>query len=126
MEVGHSLLGPLRGYMELENNDEILLAFLYAVEKYYWPRNPYHMAAHGANTAHMAVSFLRTLSIWDMCIDLEKIAIIVAALGHDVAHPGRTNNYYINGNGILALIQSDQAVLEAAHCFILQGLIQSS
>lgn len=128
MEVGYTLLSTQKSYMELEDEEgeQILLAFLYALEKFYWSRNPYHSSAHGATVAHMAVSLLRLLDIWDLCLDLERVAVIVGALGHDVAHPGRTNNFYINACGILAMLQNDLAVLEAAHSFILQGIILSS
>eukprot|EP01054_Gregarina_sp_Poly1_P001913 Gregarina_sp_Poly_1__1912@NODE_149_length_12634_cov_195_682741_g133_i0_p12_GENE_NODE_149_length_12634_cov_195_682741_g133_i0NODE_149_length_12634_cov_195_682741_g133_i0_p12_ORF_typecomplete_len127_score18_18PDEase_I/PF00233_19/8_4e30_NODE_149_length_12634_cov_195_682741_g133_i088969276 len=63
------------------------------------------------------------IDIVNYTLELERIGFIIAALGHDVAHPGRTNNFFINANSILAVAQNDVAVLESAHSVITQNVI---
>jgi hypothetical protein len=46
---------------------------------------------------------------------LEKFSLLVAALCHDLRHPGMTNLYLINSRHPLALLYNDQSVLEHHH-----------
>lgn len=121
VEVGFVLLQPLLNYLECD--EPCLLAALYCLERFYFPGNPYHTSCHAANVAHCAVSILSMTDILNYALELEKIAFIMAALGHDIAHPGRTNNFFINTNSILAISQNDAAVLESAHSIITQNVL---
>ena len=47
---------------------------------------------------------------------LEKLTLIVSAIGHDLDHPGFNNAYQINARTDLALIYNDQSPLENHHC----------
>jgi len=47
--------------------------------------------------------------------DLEIFALIFAAMAHDLAHPGTTNNFHINAQTNLALLYNDRSVLGKFH-----------
>ncbi|CDJ45340.1 cGMP-inhibited 3',5'-cyclic phosphodiesterase, putative [Eimeria tenella] len=48
----------------------------------------------------------------------EEVVICVAALGHDVGHPGLNNAFLVSTNQSLALVYNDNAVLENYHAYI--------
>jgi hypothetical protein len=47
--------------------------------------------------------------------DLERFAYLLAAVVHDVGHPGRNNSFQINRQTVLALEYNDLSVLENMH-----------
>eukprot|EP01053_Blabericola_migrator_P002266 Blabericola_migrator_1__2265@NODE_1626_length_4142_cov_67_299877_g1059_i0_p1_GENE_NODE_1626_length_4142_cov_67_299877_g1059_i0NODE_1626_length_4142_cov_67_299877_g1059_i0_p1_ORF_typecomplete_len383_score59_53PDEase_I/PF00233_19/1_6e61HD/PF01966_22/0_055Phosducin/PF02114_16/1_5_NODE_1626_length_4142_cov_67_299877_g1059_i012442392 len=120
-EVGFVLLQPMLGYLECD--EPLLLAALFCLEKFYFSGNPYHQSCHAANVAHCGVAILQMIDILPYTLELERVGFILAALGHDIGHPGRTNNFYVNTNSILAVAQNDIAVLEAAHSVITQNVL---
>lgn len=44
-----------------------------------------------------------------------ELSLIIASLGHDVGHPGRSNNFLINTSSNLSLVYNDKSVLENYH-----------
>jgi hypothetical protein len=47
---------------------------------------------------------------------LEKFALILAAIGHDMDHPGLNNAYQMNALTELAIAYNDCSPLENHHC----------
>jgi high affinity cGMP-specific 3',5'-cyclic phosphodiesterase 9 len=47
---------------------------------------------------------------------LENFSILVAALVHDISHPGLNNNFQVATSSPLALRYNDRSVLENHHC----------
>eukprot|EP01053_Blabericola_migrator_P006285 Blabericola_migrator_1__6284@NODE_316_length_9900_cov_121_130174_g26_i2_p3_GENE_NODE_316_length_9900_cov_121_130174_g26_i2NODE_316_length_9900_cov_121_130174_g26_i2_p3_ORF_typecomplete_len351_score65_38PDEase_I/PF00233_19/1_5e41_NODE_316_length_9900_cov_121_130174_g26_i287689820 len=86
---------------------------------------PYHHAGHAALVLHTSVELLRMMGIWDGCMsNLEKKAMVVSAVGHDVGHPGKTSAFLTNMKHPLALLYNDKSVLENYHCASLLWLLQ--
>ncbi|EER07336.1 cyclic nucleotide phosphodiesterase, putative [Perkinsus marinus ATCC 50983] len=50
-----------------------------------------------------------------ICTPLEEFSLLIAALCHDVNHPGFNNDYFIKGRKHLAVRYNDSAVLENMH-----------
>ena len=46
---------------------------------------------------------------------LDLLSIIIASLGHDIAHPGLTNTFHINDSTEIDITYNDISVLENAH-----------
>ena len=57
---------------------------------------------------------------------LDQLALLVAALCHDVGHPGTTNAYQINSSSPLALRYNDVSVLENAHAASTFALLEET
>ncbi|KAI5955660.1 PDE2 [Candida jiufengensis] len=49
---------------------------------------------------------------------IQTLALLVAALGHDVGHPGTTNAFMIKNKAPTSLIYNDRSVLESYHASI--------
>lgn len=46
----------------------------------------------------------------------DALTLLIAAIGHDVGHPGVNNMFLVKLNAPLAQLYNDQSVLEAFHC----------
>eukprot|EP01054_Gregarina_sp_Poly1_P000821 Gregarina_sp_Poly_1__820@NODE_1197_length_4807_cov_58_931435_g822_i0_p1_GENE_NODE_1197_length_4807_cov_58_931435_g822_i0NODE_1197_length_4807_cov_58_931435_g822_i0_p1_ORF_typecomplete_len769_score93_80PDEase_I/PF00233_19/6_5e71NAD4L/PF06235_11/0_15YopE/PF03545_13/0_17MKLP1_Arf_bdg/PF16540_5/33MKLP1_Arf_bdg/PF16540_5/22_NODE_1197_length_4807_cov_58_931435_g822_i018544160 len=98
----------------------VLMSFLYCLQEQYRPL-PYHNSVHGAHVAHSTaciVNYLH-LSAGPAFTPAAELAYILACLGHDVGHPGRNNQFFINSYDPLSVIYNDVAVLENFHSCLL-------
>ncbi|PFH36394.1 3'5'-cyclic nucleotide phosphodiesterase domain-containing protein [Besnoitia besnoiti] len=75
----------------------------------------YHNHLHGAQVAHNTVWLARKLDLAYSLTAPDLVALIVAALCHDIGHQGRNNAYYVGARSPLSIIYNDQAVLENFH-----------
>ncbi|KAL8426524.1 hypothetical protein Efla_004889 [Eimeria flavescens] len=112
LEVGYALLCRLVGDWGCEETQ--LIRFLATIQGQYLP-NPYHNKVHGATVAHLTECLTRMLNAQRVMNSVEKATLTVAAICHDVGHPGRNNQFFVNCYDPLAVIYNDQAVLENFH-----------
>jgi len=102
--------------------DELKLdKFLMVLSKTYQNKKAlYHTALHGTDVCYSTLLILTFLKNDENKIEniseLDKVSLIVAALGHDVGHPGLTNKFLINSRDELSTIYNDRSVLENFHC----------
>lgn len=106
------------GYRFLEQlgiKEETLVQFLNAIENMYID-NPYHNKIHAADVTqtlhvllHMGGSHLASDD------PMELFALLIAAVVHDVGHPGMNNSYQVSSKSECALIYNDKSVLENMH-----------
>lgn len=47
---------------------------------------------------------------------IEKLSLMIAAVGHDLDHPGLNNTYQMNALTQLAIAYNDTSPLENHHC----------
>ena len=88
--------------------------------------NPFHNFHHGFSVANMATLFLLQAPELqnELVLDADfKLAFLVAALGHDIDHPGNDNTYEVKSNSNLARIYAQQSVLENHHIETLLKLL---
>ena len=94
---------------------EVLHSFLSAVSAAY-EGNPYHNAMHGADVCQTMHYFLTRGGMGRFLRQEHVLAALVAALVHDVAHPGRNNAFLIKAEDAIATCYNDQSPLENMHC----------
>ncbi|BFI40333.1 protein MpCAPE [Marchantia polymorpha subsp. ruderalis] len=95
-------------------------AFTNAMVMRYQP-NPYHNFRHACDVLHAVYLILTLVDGRKKLSHLEVFALALAALCHDVDHPGLTNAFLVATYDPLALRYNDRAVLESHHaatCFI--------
>ncbi|OMJ92288.1 hypothetical protein SteCoe_4947 [Stentor coeruleus] len=78
--------------------------------------NPYHNACHASDVLHSLLYFILNTDILKNLVPLNLLAVVLAALGHDVGHPGLTNRFLVNNRDRLAIQYNDSSVLENMHC----------
>ncbi|KAL7410856.1 hypothetical protein BDY24DRAFT_343673 [Mrakia frigida] len=54
----------------------------------------------------------------------DAFALMVAAIGHDVAHPGLSNVFMKNAKTPISQVYSDSSVLENMHCMLITSLLR--
>jgi len=69
---------------------------------------PYQVAGHSEPTPGNAVAAVLK--------PFDALTLLIAALGHDVGHPGVNNAFLVALNAPLAQLYNDRSVLEAFHC----------
>eukprot|EP01083_Nonionella_stella_P072667 195991_1 len=117
MALTHSILIPICNSLKFDTN--MVMAYFTEIEAHY--RSPlsviYHNALHAADVLYNMWYFLRS-QYFENQIQLSDIEIfsgLMAALVHDVDHPGTNNSYHIDSSAPLAIRYNDKSVLENHH-----------
>jgi 3'5'-cyclic nucleotide phosphodiesterase len=71
-------------------SSEVIRDWVHVVSENYGDQ-PYHNFSHAIDVAHTTVAFFRHSRLQSYLTNLDKIAITIAALCHDIGHPGRNN-----------------------------------
>ena len=133
--VGQNNVLPLIGWVILETfglkNDKIinvnkLEIFLNTISSQYLTTTLYHNNIHGADVTQTICLFFLNSNAEKMfqTTVLDLLSIFIAALGHDIAHPGLTNNFQINASTELAITYNDVSCLENYHCSKLFSILK--
>ena len=128
--VGYKNIMPIIGSVILDTfhliNDEIisvkkLESFLTSVSNEYLETTLYHNSMHGTDVTQTLSFFFLYSNIEEVCQTniLDLLGIFISALGHDIGHPGLTNNYHINASSDLAVTYNDISCLENFHTSLL-------
>lgn len=80
-----------------------------------YQKTSYHNERHAGTVAHLNVWLLRNTAFWDPLTPCQKLAVVVAALVHDVGHFGVNNSMLVNSSHPLSVTYNDRAVLENFH-----------
>ncbi|XP_058149335.1 cGMP-specific 3',5'-cyclic phosphodiesterase isoform X4 [Dasypus novemcinctus] len=72
---------------------EVLCRWILSVKKNYRKNVAYHNWRHAFNTAQCMFAALKTGKIQNKLTDLEVLALLIAALSHDLDHRGVNNSY---------------------------------
>lgn len=99
---------------EFEIVTPILRNFILAIRQHYH-QNPFHNFLHGFSVLHATYLILSDEKSFVSFTSLEKLACMIAALCHDVDHPGHSNKYEVSSKSDLALRYNDDSVLERHH-----------
>lgn len=111
-------VSKIKGYRFLEelNISAITMVnFLRAIQKDYVNENPYHNSMHAADVAQSVHSLLQMGGERFSNGEIQIFSILLAAVIHDVGHPGKNNNFQIQSKSDFALQYNDQSILENMH-----------
>jgi hypothetical protein len=135
--VGYNNVLPLVGRIILENLgllDENILkqdkleSFLYSVSNQYKQETLYHNSMHGADVTHSSYIFITHSNAEKLAKTnvIDILSIIIAALGHDLGHPGLTNMFHMNDSTDIAITYNDISILENYHASLLFRTLRKS
>jgi len=124
--VGYNNILPYVGRIILENlglideeilNTDKLDSFLVSVSSQYLETTLYHNSLHGIDVTQSCYIFFLHSNAEKIAKTnvLDLLSIFIAALGHDIGHPGLTNTYHINDSTDIAITYNDISVLENFH-----------
>ncbi|XP_026000468.1 high affinity cGMP-specific 3',5'-cyclic phosphodiesterase 9A isoform X1 [Astatotilapia calliptera] len=80
--------------------------------------NPYHNFRHCFCVTQMMYSMICLCSLQEKFTQMEILALMTAAVCHDLDHPGFNNMYQINARTEMALRYNDISPLENHHCAV--------
>lgn len=100
---------------EFSMKPEVLCNFLRLVEADYPKDNPYHNNIHATDVTQTTFALLQMGGDKYSSSPLELFSLILAAVCHDMGHPGRNNSFEVNSHSDLAVIYNDSSVLENMH-----------
>ena len=87
---------------------------------------PFHCFRHVATVTHVAYLFLQNSSLRrkQLLQDCDCLALMLAAICHDLEHTGLTNSFHVNTRSVLALRYHDCSVLENHHAAVALQLLE--
>jgi len=103
----------------------VLKRFLQAIKDNY-NNNPFHNFRHSFCVTQMLYGILHTTKVVEKLKPVDKLILLISAIGHDLDHPGFNNAYQINARTDLAIIYNDQSPLENHHCAVLFTLLRET
>lgn len=105
-----------------------VFAFFRLVERGYQSGNPYHTSLHAADVTQAIAVFCNQPGIANHLTKLELLAVLTAAVCHDLDHPGVNEKFLVSTGSHLAVLYDNVSVLENHHwrsaiaCFVESGL----
>ncbi|KAL8436582.1 hypothetical protein ACSSS7_001614 [Eimeria intestinalis] len=92
-----------------------LQAYFRLIRDAYHTDNPYHNFYHAIHVTQMCWLFLTRYACKESLSLTEQLGLLLAALAHDVDHPGVNNRSLCEEQHPLAITYNDKAVLENHH-----------
>ena len=89
--------------------------FFSSVEQHYHRTNPYHNGVHAADVTQAMACFIQESIFRQHLRPLEKMAALIAAVAHDVDHPGLNEKFLVTTSSHLAGLYNNSSVLENHH-----------
>mmetsp|Transcript_86615 Transcript_86615/g.250131 ORF Transcript_86615/g.250131 Transcript_86615/m.250131 type:complete len:889 (+) Transcript_86615:111-2777(+) len=111
VKTTESCAGWVRSYVR----EDRLINFVNIVEAKYLP-NPFHNFAHAIDVAYTIRRQMKLIRASSFLSDVQQFWILIAAIGHDLAHPGVNNQYLVETAHELAVRYNDRSPLENMHC----------
>jgi high affinity cAMP-specific and IBMX-insensitive 3',5'-cyclic phosphodiesterase 8 len=99
----------------LQVPETVMICWLQTIEANYQSANSYHNSSHAADVLHATAFFLGRDRLKNVFDQMDEVASLIAAIVHDLDHPGRTNSFLVNARSELSILYNDLAVLESHH-----------
>ncbi|XP_075703364.1 high affinity cGMP-specific 3',5'-cyclic phosphodiesterase 9A [Rhinoderma darwinii] len=99
-----------------------LRQFLSSLQGHY-RENPFHNFRHGFCVTQMMYSVISLCRLQELLPPEDTVTLMVAALCHDVDHPGLNNNYQVNARTELASRYQNKSPLENHHCAVTMEIL---
>jgi high affinity cAMP-specific and IBMX-insensitive 3',5'-cyclic phosphodiesterase 8 len=113
--LGQRVFGHFKMSKLLNVSENSLWHWLQLMERNYHSTNTYHNSTHAADVLHAAAHFLEKTNVKELLDPLDAASVLIAAVVHDVNHPGRTNSFLCSSGDELAILYNDISVLESHH-----------
>lgn len=112
--LGLSILSHFNVCATLNCDEKTLRSWLTMIEANYRD-NPYHNSTHAADVMQATAYFLTKPRLEAIFDPLDQAIALIAAICHDIDHPGKTSAFLCNSGSDLAILYNDISVLESHH-----------
>lgn len=110
------------GFIHNQKEQTKLEKFVHAVEQEY-KTNPFHNFSHATDVLHGVARMMRMVQSENFLTELEHFSLLIAAIGHDIGHPGVNNGFLSEVGHELALQYNDLSPLENMHVSKLYSIL---
>jgi len=132
LSLSEEHLEPVIQYMFEENeltrtfdvDLSVLGGFIHRVREGYRLEPRYHSWHHGCDVMHTVYMMMKHTRVSEFTTKLELFGSIIAALAHDIGHPGVNNAFLVRTKDELALLHNDASPLENMHAATLYELLR--
>jgi len=100
----------------------ILEKFIDAVRSEY-PPNPFHSFSHALDCLQNTAGMMRRMHCQEYFHQRLEFSMLVAAIAHDLGHPGFNNPFLVETGHEYAMRYNDQSPLENMHCAKLYTIV---
>lgn len=97
------------------NCDEVTLRNWLTLIEANYRENPYHNSTHAADVLQATAYFLNKPRLKNVLDPFDEAICLIAAIIHDIDHPGKTSAFLCNSTHELAILYNDISVLESHH-----------
>lgn len=104
--LGMSILRHFNVPATLQCSETTIRNWLAVIEKNYHD-NPYHNSTHAADVMQATAFFLRSKRITAALDPMDQAISLIAAIIHDIDHPGRNSAFLCNSSHQLAILYND-------------------
>lgn len=105
--LGLSIFERFNVCQTLNCSESTARQWLSVIESNYRNHNPYHNSTHAADVAQATAYFLMSKRLSTIFDPLDQAICLIAAIIHDIDHPGRNSSFLANSNHDLALLYND-------------------
>jgi cAMP-specific phosphodiesterase 4 len=123
-QLGVTVWLLLHNNADMRLNPTTVVNFVERIARGYFDRNPYHNWRHAVDVHHTLHRKCIVLGVHRFLTGVDRLALQVAAVGHDVGHPGYNNLFLEEISHELALRYNDRSPLENMHCATMFSLMQ--
>jgi len=113
------------GLMQTFQIDSAILARCVDMMRIRYKATNYHNWTHAFATFQGTFLLLDSPGFKDVLPVEDALGLLLAALGHDVEHPGRNNSFLVNTQSELAFVYNDVSPLENHHASVTCNILQN-
>lgn len=120
------MLNVIHSTTEFQIPANTLTNFMKELSVKYLKENTYHNYHHACDVMHTTYRLVIVSKLHTVFSNLEFFSMLIAALSHDVGHPGVNNAFLVKTRSDLAMFHNDKSPLENMHCSLLYQLLKKS
>ncbi|XP_020279370.1 high affinity cAMP-specific and IBMX-insensitive 3',5'-cyclic phosphodiesterase 8 isoform X2 [Pseudomyrmex gracilis] len=113
--LGSAIMNMFQVSAKLNCDERVMRNWLAIIEHNYIAENSYHNSTHAADVLQATARFMQSKRMKQILDPLDEVAALIAAVAHDIDHPGRSSQFLCNANNRLAILYNDLSVLESHH-----------
>ncbi|XP_011495191.1 PREDICTED: high affinity cAMP-specific and IBMX-insensitive 3',5'-cyclic phosphodiesterase 8A-like [Ceratosolen solmsi marchali] len=113
--LGTMMMNHYKVAEKLNCDEKTLQNWLTIIEANYNIHVSYHNSTHATDVLQAIACFLRSNKLQMILEPLHEVAALLAAIAHDIGHPGKSSPFLCNANSKLAILYNDLSVLESHH-----------
>jgi len=125
-EVNRYFLDVFGIFQEFSISPNVFSSFLLELSSRYIKENTYHNFHHGCDVTHTMYRLIMVSRLNAVFTELEVFSMLIAAIAHDVGHPGVNNAFLVKSRHELAMTHNDKSPLENMHCSVLYGILSKA